>query len=231
MEIQNLVDRLEQVLNDSTRVPMSAYLMVNEDKIYNIVDQLRITVPDEIKRANRIESEKERILAQAHEEAERIRELAKQEATELVNREVITSAAQQRADLILERARRDAQSLRQEADIYVVNDALKNPIGNVLWRNDGGAREAEGLPLYEEIACGDVPEEEYSLELGKANVVREGEQVTLIAYGAMVPVAEKAAAQPRATDPSAVRDGLRSGDCRREPVTNRYAVLLKILHA
>lgn len=125
MEIQNLVDRLEQVLNDSTRVPMSAYLMVNEDKIYNIVDQLRITVPDEIKRANRIESEKDRILAQAHEEAERIRELSKQEATELVKREVITSAAQQRADHILERARRDAQSLRQEADIYVVNELNK----------------------------------------------------------------------------------------------------------
>ena len=125
MEIQNLVDRLEQVLNDSTRVPLSAYLMVNEDKIYNIVDQLRITVPDEIKRANRIESEKERILAQAHEEAERIRELSKQEATELVKREVITSAAQQRADHILERARRDAQSLRQEADIYVVNELNK----------------------------------------------------------------------------------------------------------
>jgi len=125
MEIQNLVDRLEQVLNDSTRVPMSAYLMVNEDKIYNIVDQLRITVPDEIKRANRIESEKERILAQAHEEAERIRELAKQEASELVKREVITSAAQQRADHILERARRDAHTLRQEADIYVVNELNK----------------------------------------------------------------------------------------------------------
>ena len=125
MEIQNLVDRLEQVLNDSTRVPMSAYLMVNEDKIYNIVDQLRITVPDEIKRANRIESEKERILAQAHEEAERIRELSKQEATELVNREVITSAAQQRADHILERARRDAQTLRQEADVYVVSELNK----------------------------------------------------------------------------------------------------------
>jgi hypothetical protein len=38
MDIQNLVDRLEQVLNDSSRVPLSAYLMVNEDKIFAIVD-------------------------------------------------------------------------------------------------------------------------------------------------------------------------------------------------
>jgi hypothetical protein len=125
MDIQQLVDRLEQALNESTRVPLSAYLMVNEDKIFGIIDQLRVTVPDEIKRANRIEGEKERILAQAHEEAERIRELARQEAGELVKREVITSAAQQRADLILERARRDAHSFRQEADAYVSDELTK----------------------------------------------------------------------------------------------------------
>jgi hypothetical protein len=120
MDIQNLVDRLEQVLNDSSRVPLSAYLMVNEDKIFAIVDQMRVTVPEEIKRAGRIEGEKERILAQAHEEADRIRGLAKQEASELVNREVITSSAQQRADHILERANRDAITIRQDADVYVM---------------------------------------------------------------------------------------------------------------
>lgn len=42
-------------------------------------------------------------------------------------------------------------------------------------------------------ARGDVPEDDYTVELGKAKVVREGEQVTLIAYGAMVPVIEEAA--------------------------------------
>ena len=125
MDIQQLVDRLEQALNESTRIPLSAYLLVNEDKVFAIVDQMRVTVPEEIRRANRIEGEKERILAQAHEEAERIRELAKQEAGELVKREVITSAAQQRADHILERARRDAQALRQEADAYVVDELNK----------------------------------------------------------------------------------------------------------
>ena len=120
MDIQNLVDRLEQVLNDSSRVPLSAYLMVNEDKIFAIVDQMRVTVPEEIKRAGRIEGEKERILAQAHEEADRIRNLAKQEASELVNREMITSSAQQRADHILEQARLDAITIHQDADVYVM---------------------------------------------------------------------------------------------------------------
>lgn len=120
MDIQNLVDRLEQILNESYRLPLSAYLLVNEDQVFNIIDQLRVAVPEEVKRANRIEAEKDRILAQAKEEGERIRGLAKQEAGELVNRDTVTMSAQQRAENILERARRDADALRQDADAYVV---------------------------------------------------------------------------------------------------------------
>ncbi|MEM7332951.1 MAG: ATPase [Chloroflexota bacterium] len=125
MDIQHLVDRLEQVLNESYRFPMSAYLMIHEDKIFNIVDQMRVSVPEEIKRANRIESEKDRILAQAKEEAERIRELAKQEAEELIQRDSITSSSQNRADNIVERARREAEALRLDADAYVVEVLAK----------------------------------------------------------------------------------------------------------
>ncbi len=121
MDIQNLVDRLEQVLNSSYRFPLSAYLMVNEDEVFNIIDQMRVTIPEEIKRASRIEAEKERILAQAKEEAERIRGLAKDEAQELVGRDAVTLTAQQRAENILERARRDAEALRQDADVYVLD--------------------------------------------------------------------------------------------------------------
>lgn len=120
MDIQHLVDRLEQTLNESYRFPLSAYLMVNEDKVFNLIDQMRVAIPEEVKRANRIESEKDRILAQAKEEANRIRELAKQEAGELVKRDSVTASAQQRADNILERARRDAEALRRDADSYVV---------------------------------------------------------------------------------------------------------------
>ena len=121
MDIQHLVDRLEQALNESTRIPLSAYLLVNEEKVYSLLDQMRVAVPEEIKRANRVEAEKDRILAQAKEEAERIRELARQEAGELVKRDAIVNAAQHRAEIIVERARRDAEALRQDADVYIVD--------------------------------------------------------------------------------------------------------------
>lgn len=121
MDIQLLLDRLEQSLNESTRVPMSAYLLVNEDKIFSIIDQMRVAVPEEVKRASRVESEKDRILAQAKEEAERIRELARQEADELVRRDNIVVAAQQRAEHVMDRAAHEADTLRQDADVYVVD--------------------------------------------------------------------------------------------------------------
>lgn len=125
MDIQHLVDRLEQTLNDSFRLPLSAYLLVHEDRIFGIVDQMRVAVPEEVKRATRIEGEKDRILAQAHEEADRIRELARQEAEELVARESVIESAEHRADMILERARREAEILRQDANNYVVNELAK----------------------------------------------------------------------------------------------------------
>ena len=121
MDIQHLVDRLEQAFNERTRVPLSAYVLVNEEKVYSLLDQMRVAVPEEIKRANRVEAEKDRILAQAKDEAERIRELARQEAGELVKRDAIVNAAQHRAENIVERARRDAEALRQDADVYIVD--------------------------------------------------------------------------------------------------------------
>lgn len=125
MDIQQLVDRLEETLNSSSRLPMSAYVLVNEDNLYNIIDQMRVAIPEEVKRANRIEAEKDRVLAQANEEADRIRELAKQEAAELVKRDAIMASAQQRADNILERSRRDAEALRRDADVYVIDVLTK----------------------------------------------------------------------------------------------------------
>jgi cell division septum initiation protein DivIVA len=125
MDIQHLVDRLEQTLSESRRVPLTANLIVDEDRVFNIIDQMRVSIPEEVKRANRIESEKERILAQAQEEGDRIRDLAKQEVSELVNRDTIMISAQQRADNILERARREAELMRQDSDVYALDVLTK----------------------------------------------------------------------------------------------------------
>ncbi|HSH04415.1 MAG TPA: hypothetical protein VLL52_18030 [Anaerolineae bacterium] len=125
MDILHLVDRLEKVLGESRRIFMTANLVVDEDQIYTIIDQMRVAIPEEIKRAKRIESEKDRVLAQAKEEADRIRQLAKQEAEELVKRDNIMATAQKRADTLLERSTREAEALKRDADAYVVDVLVK----------------------------------------------------------------------------------------------------------
>jgi cell division septum initiation protein DivIVA len=148
MDIQHLIDRLEQVLAESRRIPLSANLIVDEDRLFNIIDQMRVSIPEEVKRANRVEAEKDRILAQAQEEADRIRDLAKHEATDLVRRDTVMVSAQQRSDTILERARGDAEMIRQESDVYAL-DVLANLEEDLLRslsviRN--GMRKLEGEP-------------------------------------------------------------------------------------
>lgn len=146
MDIQHLIDRLEQVLAESRRIPLTANLVVDEDRLYNIIDQMRVSVPEEVKRANRVEAEKERILAQAQEEADRLRELAKQEADDRTRRETVMVSAQQRADTILERARRDAEMMRRESDVYAMDvlGKLEEELLRTLSVIRNGMRKLEG---------------------------------------------------------------------------------------
>src|SRR5438132_11632175 len=65
MDILYLVDRLENVLANSKRMPLVNQIMIKEGDILHIVDQMRTCIPDAIKQARRIHQEKERILSPA----------------------------------------------------------------------------------------------------------------------------------------------------------------------
>ena len=120
MDILHLVDRLErEIIQKGTLIPLTVYRLVDEEHALELIDQMRISIPDEIKKAKRIHQERDRIIAQAHEEASRLVELAQKEAAELVERDPIHTAAERRAQTIIERAQRDAQVIKLESDEYV----------------------------------------------------------------------------------------------------------------
>ncbi|MFZ5857865.1 MAG: hypothetical protein ACOYZ6_13630 [Chloroflexota bacterium] len=123
MDILHLIDRLEELFNQSKPFPLTRNVMVDEDKMLDIIDQMRIAIPDEVKKAQQIITQKERFLAQAQEESSRIVEIARQKADDLVHRDMIVQEAQRRAEQIVSQARADAEATRSEADNYVV-DAL-----------------------------------------------------------------------------------------------------------
>ena len=121
MDILHLVDRLErEIVQKSTLIPLTVYRLVDEEHALELIDQMRISLPDEIKTAKRIYQERDRIIAQANEEASRLVELAQTEAADLVQRDAISGAADRRAETIIERAQRDAQVIKLESDEYVM---------------------------------------------------------------------------------------------------------------
>ena len=90
-----------------------------------LIDQLRITIPEEVKKAQQLLAEKERILAQAREEAGRTVALAREKAEQMADKDSVVTTAQGRAEQILAQARDEAQQTRDDTDDYVV-DSLAN---------------------------------------------------------------------------------------------------------
>lgn len=121
MDILHLVDRLEELFNESRAVPFTRNVVVDEDKMLDLIDQMRVTIPEEVKKSQQLVSQRERILAQAQEEANRIVQLAREKADQMVEREAIVKSAQNRADQILAQARNDAAATRHDADDYVID--------------------------------------------------------------------------------------------------------------
>ncbi len=145
MDILHLVDRLEELFNESRAVPFTRNVVVDEDKMLDIIDQMRVAIPEEVKKAQQLLSQKDRILAQAQEEAGRIVALAKEKAEQIVEREAIVKSAQTRASQIVNQAREDAAATRRDADDYVVSslEGLEAEVGRMLNQVRNGIRKIE----------------------------------------------------------------------------------------
>jgi vacuolar-type H+-ATPase subunit H len=121
IEIQLLLDRLEALLVESRQLPFTAGVLVDRDRCFDIINQMRISIPEEVRKAKRMQQERERVIAQANEEAERIIALARAEAAALVNEHEIAEQAAQASQARLDETEREAQEVRSGADEYALN--------------------------------------------------------------------------------------------------------------
>ena len=121
MDILHLVDRLENIVHESRTIPLSRKLLLDEDRLIDIIDQMRVSIPDVVKHAQKVTAERDKQLAQAQEEADRIRQLAKTESHTILENDQITKGARIRAEQILEEAERQAARTRADADDYVLD--------------------------------------------------------------------------------------------------------------
>ena len=125
MDILQLIDRLDELLDAGYRVPLSDKVAIDEQAFLNIIDQMRITIPREIKRAHEVEAEKEKYVAQAHEEARRIIAQAREDAAKLLDEHELRTAAQERAAKITDKAQREAEGIRHGAEEYALSELQK----------------------------------------------------------------------------------------------------------
>jgi hypothetical protein len=118
IEINLLLDRLEALLVESRQFMLTSNVLVDRDRCFDIINQMRVSIPEEVKKAKRVYQERDRIIAQANEEANRIIDLARQQAAELASDHEIVKAASSKAQVIIERAGREAEEIKIGADEY-----------------------------------------------------------------------------------------------------------------
>jgi cell division septum initiation protein DivIVA len=125
MDILHLVDRLEEILNQSRPFPFTHNVIVDEEKVLDLIDQMRVAIPEEVKKSQQVLAQRDRILAQAQEEANRTLSIAREKSDQLVERDSIAQASQSRADQVIAQARVEGERIRREADEYVVDTLMR----------------------------------------------------------------------------------------------------------
>ena len=124
-----LIDQLEELVAHARRVPFSANVVVNEDDLLDLIDRVRVGLPDDLVQARHTVEDRERITAAAEQEAEAILARAEEESKQLIAaaesqaaaltaESAITAHAHVRAEAVVSEAEAQAAAVREEADTY-----------------------------------------------------------------------------------------------------------------
>ena len=127
IDIINVIDRIEILINSSKVMPITGSLIMDKDKLIELVDQLRLGVPQEVKAAEEVLQQKEQIMNLAMADARRAKAKAEDEFSRQLTEseqqrraQEILEDAEERASRILQLAEAEAQSRRTEADAYAL---------------------------------------------------------------------------------------------------------------
>ena len=137
MNIMELIDLLEEEISASPKVPFSNKLKIDDERIYEILDELRRVIPEEVRKAEMIRKEKQSIIHDANKEAEVIIQDAQRMAKEMLDQNEITKLAIEKGNEIVANAQKNAKEIRYGAKAYaedVLNDMenyMKDYIANV----------------------------------------------------------------------------------------------------
>jgi vacuolar-type H+-ATPase subunit H len=120
-DIQFLVERLEALVVNARKVPMTSQVILEQATLLDLIDQLRVAIPEDVRSARRIMQESDRVLAKAREEAEQIIGAAQEQAALLLQDQSILREAETKANEMIEKAQSKSDETMRGADVYAAD--------------------------------------------------------------------------------------------------------------
>src|SRR5581483_4431486 len=117
-DVLSLIDELDDLVHQARGVPLSEQVRLERDDLYELLDRLRETVPEELKHARWLVRERHALLAEARRECDRLLAEARDDAAEKTSERSVTRMAERQADEILARARSEAEQIRGEVELW-----------------------------------------------------------------------------------------------------------------
>ena len=120
--IDEILEQMEELLDKSALMPFSQNKMIiDSERLRELIDDIRLNIPQEIKRAKLIDFDCERIIKEAEQKAEQIVQQAEERAKALVSGDTIVKEAKQRAAEIVSQAQARSKEIRSATSSYVDN--------------------------------------------------------------------------------------------------------------
>jgi cell division septum initiation protein DivIVA len=118
MDVMALIDRIEEAMDTGRSLPLMRGRLVDIEKVYEIIDEIRGNFPDELKQARWIVKERQEMLEEAEKEANRILEEARDRADSMASEQEVVRRASEQAASILDDARQQEREIRLGAEDY-----------------------------------------------------------------------------------------------------------------
>lgn len=121
MKVDELIKEIEETINSSSTMPLTNKVIVDGNVIIELLNEIEAALPDEIKQARWIQSEKQRILTEAKKEYELVVGNAKRRAEELVANDEILSNARKRSEDLMQATEENIRKMKMGTYDYVDN--------------------------------------------------------------------------------------------------------------
>ncbi len=149
MDVLVLIDRLEELVEEARSFPgFGNTAMIDRDAAFDIIDQMRQTIPEELKQARWIVKERQAMLDEARSESDRIIRQAQEEAEKITSEEEVLKRAEKRSAEIMEESRRREREIRLGAEDYAdeVLANLEENLARLLEAVQRGRSKLQGVP-------------------------------------------------------------------------------------